>query len=96
MFSVLDTGTTNGVVKQIAGNWNGLQVTPNTLSNGVYAVSWATPFPTTNYIVQLTTEGSPGNDAVYITEKTVNGFTLQSTNTAGAKINILINVAIFN
>lgn len=96
MFSVLDTGTTNGVVKQIAGNWNGLQVTPNTLSNGVYAVSWTTPFPTTNYIVQLTTEGSPGNDAVYITEKTVNGFTLQSTNTAGAKINILINVAIFN
>ena len=96
MFSVLDTGTTNGVVKQIAGNWNGLQVTPNTLSNGVYAVSWATPFPDTNYIVQLTTEGSPGNDAVYITEKTVNGFTLQSTNTAGAKINILINVAIFN
>jgi len=96
IFSVLDTGTTNGIVKQIAGTWNGLQVTPNTLSNGVYAVSWGNPFPNTNYIVQLTTEGSPGNDAVYITEKTVNGFTLQSTNTAGAKINILINVAIFN
>lgn len=96
MFSVLDTGGSNAIVKQIAGNWNGLQVTPNALSNGVYAVSWGNPFPTTNYIVQLTTEGSPGNDAVYITEKTVNGFTLQSTNTAGAKINILINVAIFN
>jgi hypothetical protein len=94
MFSVLDTGTTNGVVKQIAGNWNSLQVTPSSL--GVYAVSWAIAFPTTNYIVQLTTEGSPGNDAVYITEKTATGFTLQSTNTAGAKINILINVAIFN
>ena len=96
VFSVLDTGTTNGIVKQIGGTWNGLQVTPNTLSNGVYAVSWGNPFPNTNYIVQLTTEGSPGNDAVYITEKTINGFTLQSTNTAGAKINILINVAIFN
>ena len=94
IFSVLDTGTTNGIVKQIAGTWNGLQVTPGT--PGVYAVSWGTPFPTTNYIVQLTTEGSPGNDAVYITEKTVSGFTLQSTNTAGGKINILINVAIFN
>ena len=94
VFSVLDTGTTNGIVKQIAGTWNGLQVQPGTI--GVYAVSWGTPFPTTNYIVQLTTEGSPGNDAVYITEKTVNGFTLQSTNTAGGKINILINVAIFN
>ena len=90
MFSVLDTGTTNGVVKQIAGNWNSLQVTPSSL--GVYAVSWAIAFPTTNYIVQLTTEGSPGNDAVYITEKTATGFTLQSTNTAGAKINILIKV----
>ena len=62
----------------------------------IAAIGWAIAFPTTNYIVQLTTEGSPGNDAVYITEKTATGFTLQSTNTAGAKINILINVAIFN
>ena len=94
VFSVRDTGTSNGLVKQIGGTWNGLQVIPGTI--GVYAVSWGTAFPNTNYIVQLTTEGSPGNDAVYITEKTVNGFTLQSTNTAGTKINILINVAIFN
>ena len=94
VFSVKDTGTSNGIVKQIGGTWNGLQVIPGTI--GVYSVSWGTAFPNTNYIVQLTTEGSPGNDAVYITEKTVNGFTLQSTNTAGTKINILINVAIFN
>lgn len=96
MFSVKDNGTSDAIVKRVGGNWNNLQVAPNALSNGVYAVSWTTPFPNTNYIVQLTTEESPGNDAVYITEKLTTGFTLQTTNTAGSKINILVNVAIYN
>jgi hypothetical protein len=64
---------------------------------GTLAVEFTTPLGGTDYAVTLTLEGpSAAADIFYVTDKTVNGFTIHVINSAGAPVdaastNVIVN-----